>query len=166
MVVQTVKKPPAMQETQGQSLGWEDPLEKPSLPTPVFLPGEFHGQRSLVDCGEESDMIDQHFHFYFSLPSFWYSSSFPHYFPCDFLYKDPGLVLFLYHSSSPGTFFFLYRLLAGNSCGEGSRGMFQDNSAFCHDKGFCLCIYLHFTVPQPVDMVAVVYFLTMAYILL
>ena len=25
---QTVKKPPAMQETQVQSLGWEDPLEK------------------------------------------------------------------------------------------------------------------------------------------
>ena len=58
MVAQTVKKPPAMQETQGQCLGWEDPLEKQSLPTPVFLPGEVHGQRSLVDCGEESDMTD------------------------------------------------------------------------------------------------------------
>ena len=30
------------------SLGWEDPLEKKWLPTPVFLPGEFHEQRSLV----------------------------------------------------------------------------------------------------------------------
>ena len=24
-------------------LGWEDPLEKGKIPTPVFLPGEFHG---------------------------------------------------------------------------------------------------------------------------
>ena len=30
------------------SLGWEDPLEKEMQPTPVFLPGEFHGQRSLL----------------------------------------------------------------------------------------------------------------------
>ena len=28
LVAQTVKNPPAMQETQVQSLGWEDPLEK------------------------------------------------------------------------------------------------------------------------------------------
>ena len=27
--------------------GWEDPLEKKWLPIPVFLPGEFHGLRSL-----------------------------------------------------------------------------------------------------------------------
>ena len=27
-MAQTVKYPPAMQETQVQSLGWEDPLEK------------------------------------------------------------------------------------------------------------------------------------------
>ena len=36
-----------MQETWIQSLGWEDHLEK-GIPTPVFLLGEFHGQRSLV----------------------------------------------------------------------------------------------------------------------
>ena len=30
------------------SLGWEDPLEEGMAPTPVFLPGEPHGQRSLV----------------------------------------------------------------------------------------------------------------------
>ena len=30
------------------SLGWEDPLEKKWQPTPVFLSGEFHRQRSLV----------------------------------------------------------------------------------------------------------------------
>ena len=40
-----------MQETQEmcvQSLGWEDPLEEGMAITPVFLPGESHGQRSLV----------------------------------------------------------------------------------------------------------------------
>ena len=39
-----------MQETQEvwvQSLGWEDPLEEQMQPTPLFLPGESHGQRSL-----------------------------------------------------------------------------------------------------------------------
>ena len=38
---------PALQETQVQSLGQEDPLEK-EIPTSVFLPGESHGKRSLV----------------------------------------------------------------------------------------------------------------------
>ena len=42
-----VKNLPAMQETQVRSLGWEDPLEKEWQPTLVFLPGEFHEQRSL-----------------------------------------------------------------------------------------------------------------------
>ena len=37
-----------MQEMQVLSLSWEDPLEKGMYPTPVFLPGESHGQRSLV----------------------------------------------------------------------------------------------------------------------
>ena len=35
-------------ESQVQSLGWEDALEKEMQPTPVSLPGEFHGQRSLA----------------------------------------------------------------------------------------------------------------------
>ena len=48
MVAQMVKNLPAMQETQHQSLGQEDPLEKGWQPTPVFLPGESHGQRSLA----------------------------------------------------------------------------------------------------------------------
>ena len=47
-MAQTVKNLPAMQETWLQSLGWEDPLEKGMATTPVFLPGEFRGQRSLV----------------------------------------------------------------------------------------------------------------------
>ena len=40
LVAQTVKKTPAMQEIQVQSLGGEDPLEEAWQPTPVFLPGE------------------------------------------------------------------------------------------------------------------------------
>ena len=48
LVVQTVKNLPAMQETKVQSLGWEDPLEKGMAIHSIFLPGEFHGQKSLV----------------------------------------------------------------------------------------------------------------------
>ena len=47
LVAQTVKNLPAMWETQVPSLGQEDPLEK-GITTPVFLPGEFHGQSILV----------------------------------------------------------------------------------------------------------------------
>ena len=41
-------KESVMQEIWVQFLGQEDPLRKEWLPTPVFLPEEFHGQRSLV----------------------------------------------------------------------------------------------------------------------
>ena len=37
-----------MQEIRVQPLSWEDPLEKEMATIPVFLPGEFHGQRSLA----------------------------------------------------------------------------------------------------------------------
>ena len=37
VVVQLVKNLPAMQETLGQSLGWEDPLEKESATHSMFL---------------------------------------------------------------------------------------------------------------------------------
>ena len=47
-MAQMVKSPPEMQKIQVRSLGREDPLEKGWQPTPVFLPGEFHGQRSLM----------------------------------------------------------------------------------------------------------------------
>ena len=58
-----VKNLPAMQETwletQVQSLGQKDPVEKEWQPTPVFLPGKSHGQRSLAGCSpwghKESD---------------------------------------------------------------------------------------------------------------
>ena len=51
-----VKNLPVVQETQIQSLGWEDPLEREWLPIPVFLLGESHGQRRLAGyslCGSE-----------------------------------------------------------------------------------------------------------------
>ena len=37
-----------MQETQVWSLVWEDLMEKEMQPTPIFLPGKSHGQKSLV----------------------------------------------------------------------------------------------------------------------
>ena len=60
-MVQMVESLPATRETRIQSLGWEDPLEKEmaTQPRQVFLPGEFHGQRSLVGYspwgGKQSD---------------------------------------------------------------------------------------------------------------
>ena len=44
-----VKNPPAMQEMWVQFLGQEDPLEEVTATTPVFFPGESHGQRTLAD---------------------------------------------------------------------------------------------------------------------
>ena len=48
LLTQTVKNLHAMQETWVQSLGLKDALEKEWLPTLVVLPGELHGQRSLI----------------------------------------------------------------------------------------------------------------------
>ena len=51
-MAQMVQNPSALQETWVQSLGWEDPLEQREwVPTPVFLPGELHEQRSLAGYG-------------------------------------------------------------------------------------------------------------------
>ena len=50
-VALAVKKPACQckrHETGFQSLGQEDPLEEAMQPSPVFLPGESHGQRSLA----------------------------------------------------------------------------------------------------------------------
>ena len=62
-MTQTVKNLPAMWETWFVGdLGWEDPLEKEMANSPVFLPGELHGQRSLVGyspwCHREPDMTE------------------------------------------------------------------------------------------------------------
>ena len=47
---------------QVQSLGQEDPLGK-EMATPVFLPGKFQGQKSLVGCSpwgcKELDMTER-----------------------------------------------------------------------------------------------------------
>ena len=48
-MAQAVKKNlPAMQETQVQFLGQKDPLNRKWQLISVFLPREFHGQRSLA----------------------------------------------------------------------------------------------------------------------
>ena len=48
---QMVKNLPALQETGFQPLGWKIPWRRKSLLIPVFLPGEFHGQKSLAEHG-------------------------------------------------------------------------------------------------------------------
>ena len=62
-VAQLVKNLPVMQETWVQSLGQKIPLRRKWQPTPVFLSGEFHGQRNLVGCSswglKELDMNEQ-----------------------------------------------------------------------------------------------------------
>ena len=48
-----------------QSLSWDDPLEKVWQPTLVLLPGEFHGQRSLVGYspwGHKMSDMTEHIH--------------------------------------------------------------------------------------------------------
>ena len=67
-MAQKVKNPPAMQESQVQSLDREDPLEKGmDTPTPVFLPGEFHRQRSSSPWGHKelntTERLTLHFMF-------------------------------------------------------------------------------------------------------
>ena len=58
-----------MQETQVQSLGQEDPWRREWLTTPVFLPGEFHGQGRLTGYSpwgcKELDMTELDSRFYF-----------------------------------------------------------------------------------------------------
>ena len=58
-----VKNLPAMQGTRVPSLGQEGVWRKKWQPTPVFLPREFHGQRSLVGyslrCCKELDITKQ-----------------------------------------------------------------------------------------------------------
>ena len=62
------KEPPVVQQTRVPSLGQEYPLEREWLPSPIFLAGEFHGQRSLIGYSpwghRESDTIKQQAHKY------------------------------------------------------------------------------------------------------
>ena len=52
-----------MQKARVGSLGGEDPLQKEATTTPVFLPGEIYGQRSLAGTvhgvTKESDVTEQ-----------------------------------------------------------------------------------------------------------
>ena len=69
LVAQMVKRLPATWETQVWSPGREDLLERKWQPTPVLLPGKFHGRRSLVGYSlwgrKELDTTEQlHFHFF------------------------------------------------------------------------------------------------------
>ena len=47
-MAQTVKNLPAMQRPKFDSWVGKMPWRRKWQPTPVFLPGEFHGQRSLA----------------------------------------------------------------------------------------------------------------------
>ena len=71
LVAQMVKNLPAMQEIQVWSLGWGDPWRREWQPTPVSLPREFHGQRSLAGYSlwshKESDTLEQLIHSLFLL---------------------------------------------------------------------------------------------------
>ena len=62
-MAQTVKNLTAKQETQFWSWVGKIPWRREWQPIPVFLPGEFHGQKSLVDYStwglKESDRIEQ-----------------------------------------------------------------------------------------------------------
>ena len=65
-----VKPLPTMQETQVQSLGWEDCLEKEMATSPVFLPGKSLGRKNLVGyspwgCKESNTTEGLQFHFHF-----------------------------------------------------------------------------------------------------
>ena len=56
-MAQMVKRLPAMWETQVQSLGWEDPLEKGMATHFSILAGEFHGQKSAIKLDAEISCI-------------------------------------------------------------------------------------------------------------
>ena len=62
LVVQTVKNPPAMWETWFNPWVGKIPWRRARQLTPVFLPGEFNGQRSLADYSpwgcKESDVTE------------------------------------------------------------------------------------------------------------
>jgi len=62
LVAQTLKNPPTMLDTGFDPWVGKIPWRKAWQPTPVFLPGEFHEQRSLEDYSswdhKESDMTE------------------------------------------------------------------------------------------------------------
>ena len=62
-----VKRGEGMRDTWVRSLGWEDPWRRARQPTPVFLPGEFYGERSLAcysPWGHKESDTTEHFYLY------------------------------------------------------------------------------------------------------
>ena len=52
-MAQVAKNLPVVQKTWVSCLVGKSPWRKKWQPTPVWLPGEFHGQRSLVSCSPQ-----------------------------------------------------------------------------------------------------------------
>ena len=78
LISSEVRNPAAMQEPQEmwvRSLGQEIPWGRAWQPTPVFLPGGSHGQRSIVGCSsqghKESDMPETIWHAYMHANTLW-----------------------------------------------------------------------------------------------
>ena len=96
-----IKNLPEMQETWVWFLGQEDPLEKKWQPTPIFLPGELHGQRSLAGYSprapRESDTTERlphtprlrTHHFRLLLPPSHFSSAWCLVTPSSAAHQDP-----------------------------------------------------------------------------
>ena len=84
-MAQTVKNLPAMQETWDGKMPWRRAWQ----PTPVFLPGESHGQRSLMGYsprgGKELDTAEW-LTLAIHLCFFW-----PHHSACRILVPQPGM---------------------------------------------------------------------------
>ena len=67
LVAQTVKHLPTMWETCVRSLVGKISWRRKRQPSPVLLPGKFHGQRSLVGygpCGRKESDTTERLHFY------------------------------------------------------------------------------------------------------
>ena len=80
LVARTVKHLPTMRETRVRSLGRADPWRRKWQPTPVSLPGESHGGRSLVGYslqGSQRVGHDWATSLSFSLSGPWHESSDP-----------------------------------------------------------------------------------------
>ena len=86
LVAQIVKSLPAVQETGFDPWVGKIPWRRKWQPTPVFLPGEFHGWRSLVGYSpwdhKESDMTQRIYtytwcYIEFSRQEYWSGVSFP-----------------------------------------------------------------------------------------
>ena len=71
-MAQTVKNVPVMRRPRFSPWAGKTPWRRECLPTPVFSPGESHGQRSLSGCSpwglKESDTTEQLILFTFMVP--------------------------------------------------------------------------------------------------